>query len=126
MKIADIGEVVKVDTLMKEVARDVLSTSAYDNQLKQFTRDVTAGILASAKLFPRMEEDIPCPHCSEGVMKTFGRVAMCDNPECGHYVFRQFYGVTLTHDDSPRSSTPARHRSSEVSVPVAARPSKPK
>jgi len=45
MKIADIGEVVKVDTLMKEVARDVLSTSAYDNQLKQFTRDVTAGIL---------------------------------------------------------------------------------
>lgn len=99
MKIADIGEVVKVDNLMREVARDVLSTSAYDNQLKQFTRDVTAGILASAKLFPRMEEDIPCPHCSEGVMKTFGRVAMCDNPECGHYVFRQFYGVTLTHEE---------------------------
>ena len=99
MKIADIGEVVKVDNLMREVARDVLSTSAYDNQLKQFTRDVTAGILASAKLFPRMEEDIPCPHCSEGVMKTFGRVAMCDNPDCGHYVFRQFYGVTLTHEE---------------------------
>lgn len=99
MKIADIREVVKVDNMMKEVARNVLSASAYDNQLRQFTRDVTAGILASAKLFPRMEEDIPCPHCSEGVMKTFGRVAMCDNPECGHYVFRQFYGVTLTHEE---------------------------
>lgn len=99
MKIADIREVVKVDNLMREVARETLSASAYDNQLKQFTRDVTAQILASARLFPRMEEDIPCPHCTEGVMKTFGRVAMCDNPECGHYVFRQIYGVTLTHEE---------------------------
>lgn len=99
MKIADIRDVVKVDNLMRDVARETLSASAYDNQLKQFTRDVTAQILASAKLFPRMEEDIPCPHCTEGVMKTFGRVAMCDNPECGHYVFRQFYGVTLTHEE---------------------------
>lgn len=99
MKIADINEVVKVDNLMKDVAREKLSASAYDNQIKQFTRDVTAEILASAKLYPRMEEDIPCPHCSEGVMKTFGRVAMCDNPECGHYVFRQIYGVTLSHSE---------------------------
>lgn len=99
MKIADINEVVKVDGLMRDVAREKLSLSGYDNQLKQFTRDVTAEILASAKLFPRMEEDIPCPHCTEGVMKTFGRVAMCDNPDCGHYVFRQFYGVTLSHDE---------------------------
>lgn len=99
MKIADICEVVKVDNLMKEVAREKISASAYDRQLKQITRDVTAEILASAKLYPRMEEDIPCPHCSEGVMKTFGRVAKCDNPECGHYVFRQFYGVTLSHSE---------------------------
>lgn len=84
---------------MKEVTRDKISASAYDTQIKQITRDVTAEILASAKLYPRMEEDIPCPHCSEGVMKTFGRVAMCDNPECGHYVFRQFYGVTLSHSE---------------------------
>lgn len=99
MKIADINEVVKVDNLMKDLSRDKISASAYDTQLKQLTRDITAEILASAKLFPRMEEDIPCPHCSEGVMKTFGRVAMCDNPDCGHYVFRQFYGVTLSHDE---------------------------
>ena len=99
MKIADICEVVKVDNLMKEVAREKISASAYDTQLKQITRDVTAEILASAKLYPRMEEDIACPHCSEGVMKTFGRVAKCDNPECGHYVFRQFYGVTLSHSE---------------------------
>ena len=32
-------------------------------------------------------------------MKTFGRVAMCDNPDCGHYIFRQYYGVTLTHEE---------------------------
>ena len=99
MKIADINEVIKVDNLMKELSREKISASAYDTQLKQLTRDITAEILASAKLFPRMEEDIPCPHCSEGVMKTFGRVAMCDNPDCGHYVFRQFYGVTLCHDE---------------------------
>ncbi|ROT18230.1 type IA DNA topoisomerase [Muribaculaceae bacterium Isolate-113 (HZI)] len=99
MKIADICEVIKMDNLMKEVTRDKISASAYDTQIKQITRDVTAEILASAKLYPRMEEDIPCPHCSEGVMKTFGRVAMCDNPECGHYVFRQFYGVTLSHSE---------------------------
>ena len=66
MKIADICEVIKMDNLMKEVTRDKISASAYDTQIKQITRDVTAEILASAKLYPRMEEDIPCPHCSEG------------------------------------------------------------
>lgn len=99
MKIADIHEVVKVDNLMKQVTRGTLSTNAYTNLVKQEVRDITAEILASAKLFPRLEEEIPCPHCFEGVMKTFGRVAMCNNPDCGHYVFRQFYGVTLTHDE---------------------------
>ena len=99
MKIADINEVIKVDHLMKDVARGNLSVSAYDNLLKQFTRDVTAQILASAKLYPRPEGNISCPNCSEGQMKTFGRVAMCDNPECGHYVFRQIYGVTLSHSE---------------------------
>lgn len=99
MQIADIESVKKVDRLMGDVLREKISGSAYENQLKQITNDITAEILACAKLYPRMEEDIPCPHCSEGVMKTFGRVAKCDNPECGHYVFRQFCGVTLTHDE---------------------------
>ena len=46
-----------------------------------------------------MEEDIPCPRCSEGLLKTFGKIAKCDNPDCGHHIFRQFYGVTLSHDE---------------------------
>ena len=99
MKIADIAQVKAIDDLMGQLLRDKITAAAYDKELKQFTRDVTAEILSCSKFFPCREDDIECPHCADGVMKTFGRVAMCDNPDCGHYVFRQYYGVTLTHDE---------------------------
>lgn len=99
MKISDLSMVVSTDELMRQVMIGKLSRSAFETSVKNLTCDITAEILASAKLYPRMEEDIPCPHCSEGVMKTFGRVAKCDNPGCGHYIFRQFYGVTLSHEE---------------------------
>lgn len=99
MKIANLSMVVCTDELMRQVMNGKLSRSAFETSIKNLACDITAEILASAKLYPRMEEDIPCPHCSEGVMKTFGRVAKCDNPGCGHYIFRQFYGVTLSHEE---------------------------
>lgn len=99
MKIADIKSVKETDELLHDLLKDKISASAYDKKLKQITRDITAEILASSKLFPKMEEDIPCPMCETGLLKTFGRVAKCDNPECGHYLFRQFYGVTLNHSE---------------------------
>lgn len=99
MKIADLSMVVSSDELMRQVMNGKLSRSAFETSIKNLSCDITAEILASAKLYPQMEEDIPCPHCSEGVMKTFGRVAKCDNPGCGHYIFRQFYGVTLSHEE---------------------------
>ncbi len=99
MKIANPKVVNDTDNLIRQTMGGKVSRSGFDNEIKQLAKDTTAEILSSSKLFPRMEADIACPHCSEGVMKTFGRVAMCDNPECGHYVFRQFYGVTLTHEE---------------------------
>ncbi|MCM1141963.1 MAG: DNA topoisomerase [Muribaculum sp.] len=99
MKIADINSVKETDELLHDLLKGRISASAYDKKLKQITRDITAEILASSKLFPRMEEDIPCPACQTGLLKTFGRVAKCDNPDCGHYLFRQFYGVTLNHTE---------------------------
>lgn len=99
MKIADIAKVKEIDDMMGQLLRDKIPAASYDRDLKQFTRDITAEILSCAKFFPCREDDIECPHCSEGVMKTFGRVAMCDNPDCGHYIFRQYYGVTLTHEE---------------------------
>lgn len=99
MEIADIKSVKETDSLVRELLKDNISASAYDRKLKQITRDLTAGILASARLYPRMEADIPCPQCSEGTMKTFGKIAKCDNPDCGHYLFRQYYGVTLNHEE---------------------------
>lgn len=99
MKIANLSMVLSTDELMRQVMNGKLSRAGFENSVKSLASDITAEILASAKLYPRMEEDIPCPHCSEGVMKTFGRVAKCDNPGCGHYIFRQFYGVTLSHEE---------------------------
>ena len=99
MKIADLSVVAHTDVLMRQVMCDKLTRSGYESAIENLTCDITAEILASAKLYPRMEEDIPCPHCETGLMKTFGRVAMCDNPDCGHYIFRQFYGVTLSHEE---------------------------
>ena len=97
MKIGDMDAVHEVDTLISDKLRGTISKSAFDKQIQKFTGDVTSEILASASLYPAMEEDIPCPHCTKGLMKTFGRVAKCDNPDCGYYVFRQFLGVTLDH-----------------------------
>lgn len=99
MKIANPKVVNDTDYLIRQTMCGKVSRSGFDSEIKQLAKDTTAEILSSAKLFPRMEADIACPHCSDGVMKTFGRVAMCDNPECGHYVFRQFYGVTLTQEE---------------------------
>lgn len=97
MKIADMGFVHDIDALISSRLRGAISKSAFDKEIHKATGDVTAEILASSRLYPVMEDDIPCPHCSEGLIKTFGRVAKCDNPECGYYVFRQFLGVTLDH-----------------------------
>lgn len=99
MKIADLAVVKSTNSLMRSAMSGKTSRSGFDTEIKRLASDITAEILGSAKLFPRMEDDIACPRCSEGVMKTFGRVAMCDNPDCRHYVFRQFYGVTLTHEE---------------------------
>ena len=97
MKISSMEAVHEIDSLISNKLRGTISKSAFDKQLQQFTADVTAEILASSRLYPMMEEDIPCPHCTEGVMKIYGKVAKCDNPECGHYVFRQFLGKILDH-----------------------------
>lgn len=99
MTISDINSVKAIDEKMEQLLQGKLAAAVYDRELKQFTCDITAEILSCAKVFPCREDDIECPHCSEGVMKTFGRVAKCDNPDCGHYIFRQFYGVTLTHPE---------------------------
>lgn len=99
MSIADIESVKETDSLLRDLLKENISAAAYDRKLKKIAGDLTAGILASAKLYPRMEEDIPCPRCSEGLLKTFGKIAKCDNPDCGHHIFRQFYGVTLSHDE---------------------------
>ena len=98
MKISTTESVQEVEKLISTRLKDEISTSAYEHKLKQFTNDVTSEILSSASLYPVTEEEIPCPHCATGLMKTFGRVAKCDNPECGRYVFRQFCGVTLDHE----------------------------
>lgn len=97
MKISSMEAVHEIDSLISSKLRGTISKSAFDKQLQQFTADVTAEILASPRLYPMMEEDVPCPHCTEGVMKIYGKVAKCDNPDCGHYVFRQFLGKILDH-----------------------------
>lgn len=99
MEIADLTSVKQTDNLVRDALKEKISSNAFERQIKQTTRDLTAGILSSAKLFPRMEADIPCPKCSGGIMKTFGKISKCNNPECGHYLFRQFYGVTLNHEE---------------------------
>ena len=63
MKIADLSMVVSSDELMRQVMNGKLSRSAFETSIKNLSCDITAEILASAKLYPRMEEDIPCPHC---------------------------------------------------------------
>lgn len=100
MKIADIAKVKEIDDMMGQLLRDKIPASSYDRDLKQFTRDITAEILSCAKFFPCREDDIECPHCSEGVMKTFGRVAMCDNPDCGSL----HLPPVLRRDSDPRGT----------------------
>ena len=112
MKIADINEVVRLDTMMRDVLAEKISRTAFDSALRELTGDVTAELLASAKLFPLIEEDLVCPKCGSA-MKAFGRIARCIDTACGHYIFRQYNGITLSREELSEmldtGSTPVIH-----------------
>lgn len=98
MKIADINEVIRFDNMMHDVLAGDMSQTAFENALREFTSEVTAELLASAKLFPKTEDSLVCPKCG-GTFKVFGRIARCTDPGCGHYIFRQHYGIILTYQE---------------------------
>lgn len=98
MKIADINELIRFDNMMHDVLAGEMSQTAFDTALREFTAEVTAELLASAKLFPKTEDSLVCPKCG-GAFKVFGRIARCTDPDCGHYIFRQHYGIILTYQE---------------------------
>ena len=96
MKIASADDIKFWDSAVYQAATDQLPESVFNDILHKYVTDVTNELLASHKLSKPMGVEEVCPKCGHGKMRIFGKIAKCNNPECGHYIHRQIQGVTLS------------------------------
>ena len=96
MKIASADDIKFWESAVYQVATDQLPESVFNDILHKYVTDVTNELLASHKLSKPMGVEEVCPKCGHGKMRIFGKIAKCNNPECGHYIHRQIQGVTLS------------------------------
>ena len=64
--------------------------------IETYTRQITADLLASEKLFRARETTFTCPKCGKGSMRFYAKVVKCDNEACAMPVFRQVAGKLLS------------------------------
>lgn len=98
MAIADEGNIARFDAMMRQRLHGETSASAYQEAIKAWASDLTAEILASAKLYPVREESMRCPCCGQGQLQLYGFIAKCGNPDCGKHFFRRLCGVDLSRE----------------------------
>lgn len=95
MEIADTDGLMRLEQWIYNTAVGNTSEEEYNEAIEKYVTEVTTEVLSCAKLFKPAETDIRCPKCGQGVIRIFGKIAKCTNPECGHSIFRQIDGVTI-------------------------------
>lgn len=96
MEIADPEMPKYLESKIQALLDGHLSVESYKHLLQQNVIDISKELLSCGKLFRPSETDTCCPKCGNGVMRVFGKIAKCNNPDCGHHIFRQIQGVTLS------------------------------
>lgn len=97
MEIADPDGLMRLEQWIYNTAVGNTPEDEYNNAIEKYVTEVTTEVLSCAKLFKSTETDIRCPRCGQGVIRIFGKIAKCTNPECGHSIFRHIDGVTINN-----------------------------
>lgn len=95
MEIANPKMLSYLEEEMNKVMNGYMYLDNFKEDLHEDVIDITQEILSCGKLYKPTETDICCPKCGDGVLRIFGKIAKCTNPDCGHAIFRQIEGVTL-------------------------------
>lgn len=96
MRIASPEDLEFWEEAVYQTVSDQLSKQVFDGLLHRYVTKVTNELLASHKLSKPLGVEEVCPKCGHGKMRIFGKIAKCNDPECGHYIHRQIQGVTLS------------------------------
>lgn len=99
MEIAGADGLKEWEDQVNDVLYGGYSEHSFQNDMEEYVTRVTNEVLSCGKLFKPTETDIVCPHCGIGKVRIFGKVAKCNNPECGHCISRQLEGVTLNYQE---------------------------
>lgn len=97
MEIADPDGLMRLEQWIYNTAVGNTPEDEYNDAIEKYVTQVTTEVLSCAKLFKPTETDIRCPKCGQGVIRIFGKIAKCTNPECGHSIFRHIDGVTINN-----------------------------
>lgn len=100
MDIANVELTGRWEAELARIEKGDLSDDAFMLEIREYTKKVTADLLASDKLFRGKESGCRCPKCKTGKMRFYGKVVKCDNAECGLPLFRQIAGRTLSEGEA--------------------------
>lgn len=99
MEIATPGGLKEWDEVIDGIAYNDCSEISFLGDVQEYVTRVTNEVLSCGKLFKPKDTDIVCPHCGKGTVRIFGKIAKCNNPECGHCIPRQIEGVMLNYNE---------------------------
>ncbi|WP_303328977.1 DNA topoisomerase, partial [uncultured Bacteroides sp.] len=99
MRIADVTMTGEWEKNLARIERGEMPAETFRREIEAYTREITSELLSCEKLFSRRDSGCKCPKCGTGSMQFYGKVARCDNAECGLPVFRLKANRTLSDDE---------------------------
>ena len=96
MDIANVEMTGRWEADLARIERGEKTAADFKVGIETYTRQITADLLASEKLFRARETTFTCPKCGKGSMRFYAKVVKCDNEACAMPVFRQVAGKLLS------------------------------
>ncbi|ETD21639.1 type IA DNA topoisomerase [Hoylesella oralis] len=96
MDIANVEMTGRWEAELAQIERGEKAAADFKVRIEAYTRQITADLLASEKLFRARETTFACPKCGKGSMRFYAKVVKCDNETCALPVFRQVAGKLLS------------------------------
>ena len=96
MDIANVEMTGRWEADLARIERGEKAADDFKVGIEAYTRQITADLLASEKLFRARETTFACPKCGKGSMRFYAKVVKCDNEACALPVFRQVAGKLLS------------------------------
>ena len=96
MRIADVAMTGEWEAALARIEHGELKDTDFRRDIEEYTRQITAELLACDKLFAHDDSALLCPKCGTGHMRFYPKVVKCDNGACALPVFRMKAGKLLS------------------------------